>query len=81
MRGAFEPVLLHLTQGQDRQAELNSALVRILDLLRSRLADAPAAGGAASPSRRKRQPTAQEIELEELLRQLRIRNGEKPDEV
>ncbi|MGY0612656.1 DNA repair ATPase [Luteimonas sp. A501] len=79
MRGAFEPMLAHLSQGQDRQAELNVALVKLLDLLRTKLADAPAPGSA--PTRRRRTPTAQEIELEELLRQLRIRNGEKPDEV
>jgi MoxR-like ATPase len=75
MRGAFEPVLLHLSQGQLRQAELNSALVQILDLLRVKLSEAAT---GATPGKRRRTPTAQEIELEELLRQLRIRNGEAP---
>src|SRR5690606_41368325 len=42
MRGAFEPVLAHLADGQERQAQLNSALVQILDLLRTKLAEAPA---------------------------------------
>ena len=80
IRGAFEPVLLHLSGGAERQAELNSALVRILDLLRTRL-EASLATAAPPAQRRKRSPTAQEIELEELLRQLRIRNGESPDDM
>ncbi|MGY1518925.1 DNA repair ATPase [Luteimonas sp. A482] len=77
MRGAFDPVLSHLAQGQERQAQLNSALVQILDLLRTKLAEAPAAQGQAG-GRRSRAPTAQEIELDELLRQLRFRADEKP---
>ncbi len=75
MRGAFEPVLSHLSQGQERQAQLNAALVQILDLLRTKLAEAaPAAGRRRSSAK-----TAQEIELEELLRQLRFRNQEPPE--
>ncbi|TYT26241.1 AAA domain-containing protein [Luteimonas viscosa] len=74
MRGAFEPVLVHLSQGQEHQAQLNSALVRILDLLRAKLAEAPVPVG-----RRPRAKSAQEIELEELLRQLRFRADGKPD--
>ena len=72
MRNAFDPVLSHLAQGQERQAQLNSALVQILDLLRTKLAEAPAAP-APTAARRARPRSAQEIELEELLRQLRFR--------
>jgi len=79
MRGAFEPVLSHLAQGQERQAQLNSALVQILDLLRSKLAEAPAAAAQPSAGKRARAKTAQEIELEELLRQLRFRADEGKD--
>ena len=79
LRGAFEPVLVHLADGQERQAQLNSALVQILDLLRTKLAEAPAAP-ARGGGKRARPQTAQEIELEELLRQLRFRADEqKPD--
>jgi len=76
MRGAFEPVLANLSQGQERQAQLNSALVQILDLLRSKLSES---APAQAPGKRPRAKTAQEIELEELLRQLRFRADEKPD--
>ncbi|WP_202843693.1 DNA repair ATPase [Luteimonas saliphila] len=76
MRGAFEPVLVHLSQGQERQAQLNSALVQILDLLRAKLGEVPASAPAAG--RRPRAKSAQEIELEELLRQLRFRADGKP---
>jgi len=76
MRGAFEPVLANLSQGQERQAQLNSALVQILDLLRRKLSES---APAQAPGKRPRAKTAQEIELEELLRQLRFRADEKPD--
>ncbi len=79
MRGAFEPVLSHLAQGQERQAQLNSALVQILDLLRTKLAEAPAPAAQPSAGKRARAKTAQEIELEELLRQLRFRADEGKD--
>ncbi len=79
MRGAFEPVLSHLAQGQERQAQLNSALVQILDLLRTKLAESAPATGSASGGKRARAKTAQEIELEELLRQLRFRADEGKD--
>ncbi|WP_298576699.1 DNA repair ATPase [uncultured Luteimonas sp.] len=79
MRGAFDPVLSHLAQGQERQAQLNSALVQILDLLRTKLSEA-AVAPAQAPGRRARPKSAQEIELEELLRQLRFRADRKPGE-
>jgi hypothetical protein len=81
MRGAFEPVLAHLAQGQERQAQLNSALVQILDLLRTKLAEAPAPAARSQGAGRRGHPkSAQEIELEELLRQLRFRGDEKRDD-
>ncbi|MBP6216234.1 MAG: DNA repair ATPase [Luteimonas sp.] len=79
MRGAFEPMLSHLAQGQERQAQLNSALVQILDLLRTKLAEAPATTAQPSAGKRARPKTAQEIELEALLRQLRFRADEGKD--
>jgi hypothetical protein len=78
MRDAFAPLVTDLAQGQERQAQLNAAIVQTLDLLRTKLTEgAPA--GAATAGRRTRAKTAQEIELEELLRQLRFRADEGRD--
>ncbi|TDK19559.1 AAA family ATPase [Luteimonas aestuarii] len=78
MRNAFAPMVADLAQGQERQAQLNAALVQILDLLRTKLAEGGTATGSAA-GRRTRAKTAQEIELEELLRQLRFRADEGRD--
>lgn len=80
LRGAFEPVFSQLAQGHERQAQLNATLVQVLGLVQARLAEAPAPAPAAAAGKRTRVKSAQEIELEELLRQLRFRADDKPSQ-
>lgn len=75
MRDALAPALEQLANQQTRQAELNDALVKLVGLLKDGLPQ-PSAPGRKEHSR---PMTAQELELEELLRQLQLRYGHKPD--
>ncbi|WP_024889704.1 DNA repair ATPase [Luteimonas huabeiensis] len=71
VRSAIEPLLERLRQTHEHQAGLGAVIVQLVELMRERLADAPA--GAAGRKRRERTPA--ERRLDEALDQLRFFDG------